>query len=68
MTRIFYIGLIEIDQHVEESEGQRFVNAMNELKAASDAIGKATYFKVSNEKEYRKAEGELKSRVKNAST
>ena len=64
MTRIFYVGLIEVDQHVGESEGQRFVSAMNELKAVGDLIGSVTYFKVSNEKEYRKAERELKLRVK----
>jgi len=64
MIRVFYVALIEVEKSVTEEQGKRFVAAMNELKASGDVIGNVTYFEVSNESEFRKAEQELKAGAK----
>lgn len=59
----FYVALIEVDSHPEENEGQAFVRTMNEFKEASKKIGNVTYYRVIEEKQYRKAEKEFKAQV-----
>ena len=59
----FYVALIEADNNPEENEGQAFVKAMNDLKETGKKIGNVTYYRVADEKQYRKAEKDFKAQV-----
>ena len=60
----FFVALIEADSHPDENDGQRFVKAINEFKEAGKTIGEVTYYRVLEERQYRRAEKEFKAQVK----
>jgi hypothetical protein len=67
--RSFFIALIEVDSHPGEYEGRAYVKAMHDFKEAGQKIGNVTYYRVTEESQYRKAEKEFKAQVqKNVET
>lgn len=60
----FYFALFEFENNVTEAQGKRIVAAMNEFKDAFNTVGKAQYYKIKKESEYRRVEKEIQEQLK----